>query len=60
MAPTSPDNQTGLTPPEGRSRALPRLLAWAVVLTVLAAVFALYLQPTLLVALSEQLWACFN
>ncbi len=60
MNATSPAHPTGSTPPEGRRRALPRILAWAAVLAVLAAVFALYLQPTLLVSLSEQLWACFN
>ena len=48
------------TSPDRPVRALPRLLAWAAVLAALAAVFALYLQPTLLVSLSEQLWACFN
>ena len=47
-------------PPDRQPRTLPRLLAWAVALALLAAVFTLYLQPTLLVALSEQLWACFN
>ena len=48
------------TPPDSHHRTLPRLLAWAVALALLAAVFALYLQPTLLITLSEQLWACFN
>ena len=41
-------------------RRLTRALAWALALALLAAVFGLYFQPTLLVALSEQLWACFN
>ena len=47
-------------PPRTGLRTLPRLLAWAAALALLAGVFMLYLQPTLLVALSEQLWACFN
>ena len=37
-----------------------RLLPWAVALAVLAAVFALYTRPELMVMLSEQLWACFR
>ncbi len=37
-------------------RWLPHALAAAVV----AGVFALYLHPTLQVALAEQIWACFN
>jgi hypothetical protein len=40
-----------------RARAL---VAYAIALTVLAGVFALYTQPQLLVTLSEQIWACFN
>lgn len=36
-----------------------RLLAWAVALLLLAAVFLAYLQPGLMQQLSEQLWACF-
>jgi hypothetical protein len=38
----------------------PALLAYAVILAALAAVFALYTRPELLVTLSEQIWACFN
>ncbi len=37
-----------------------RVLGWAAALAALAGVFALYLQPTLQVALSELVWACFN
>lgn len=37
-----------------------RVLGWAAALAALAGVFALYLQPTLRVALSELVWACFN
>ena len=37
-----------------------RILGWAAALAALAGVFALYLQPTMLVALSEFVWACFN
>ncbi len=36
------------------------LAAYALALVALAAVFALYTRPEMLVTLSEQLWACFN
>lgn len=36
-----------------------RALVWAVVLAVLFAVFALYLQPQFMIALADQVWACF-
>ena len=36
-----------------------RLLAWTAALAVLGAVFVAYLQPTLMVELANQLWACF-
>jgi hypothetical protein len=36
------------------------IVTYAAALVVLAAVFALYTQPTLLVTLADQLWACFN
>ncbi len=36
------------------------LLAYGLALAALAAVFALYTQPEMLVTLSEQIWACFN
>ena len=36
------------------------LLAYAASIAALLGVFALYTQPTLLVTLSDQLWACFN
>lgn len=35
-------------------------IAWTAVLAVLAAVFALYTRPDLMVTLSEQIWACFG
>ncbi|WP_348754905.1 hypothetical protein [uncultured Aquincola sp.] len=41
------------------SPATRRLLAWAAALAVLGAVFAAYLQPTLMVELANQMWACF-
>jgi hypothetical protein len=37
-----------------------KLLAYAVAVAVLLAVFALYAQPLMLVTLADQLWACFN
>ena len=39
---------------------LTRLLIAAAVLAVLLGVFSLYSRPEFLVALSEQLWACFQ
>ncbi len=41
-------------------KALPRrLLAWSGISAVLLAVFALYTQPSFLVTLADQIWACF-
>lgn len=37
-----------------------KLLAYAAALAVLLGVFALYAQPQLMVALSEQIWSCFG
>lgn len=37
-----------------------RLLAYAAAVAVLLGVFTLYTSPTILVTLSEQIWACFN
>jgi type II secretory pathway component PulM len=36
------------------------VLAWAAAVAVLAAVFALYTQPGVMVMLADQLWACFR
>lgn len=36
-----------------------RLLAWAIAVLALLAVFSLYLQPDFLMTLGNQLWACF-
>ncbi len=36
-----------------------QLLAWALALAVLLAVFALYTRPDFLLTLADQLWACF-
>lgn len=36
-----------------------RVLVYAGALTVLLAVFAAYTRPDFLVALADQLWACF-
>ncbi|MBU6224079.1 MAG: hypothetical protein KGP13_04545 [Burkholderiales bacterium] len=35
------------------------LLGWGVAATVLIGVLSLYLQPTFLVTLASQVWACF-
>ena len=37
-----------------------KLLAYSACLAVLLGVFALYIQPTMLATLADQLWACFN
>ena len=37
----------------------PQLLAWALALAVLLAVFALYTRPDFLMTLADQVWACF-
>lgn len=37
-----------------------KVLAYGAALAVLLAVFALYLRPQTMVALSEMVWACFN
>ncbi|HZF80793.1 MAG TPA: hypothetical protein VEZ89_13500 [Rubrivivax sp.] len=36
-----------------------RIVAWAAASLVLALVFAAYLDPHVMVALANQLWACF-
>ena len=36
-----------------------RSLIWAAVLTVLLAVFAMYLKPEFMRTLADQVWACF-
>jgi hypothetical protein len=43
----------------GMTRNARRIGAWAVGLALLAAVFALYLQPDMMLALATQLWSCF-
>jgi hypothetical protein len=35
-------------------------IAYAAALAVLLGVFALYTRPDLMIALSEQIWACFG
>jgi len=37
-----------------------KLLAYGAAVAVLLGVFALYTRPAILVALADQLWACFN
>ena len=37
-----------------------KLLAYGAAMAALLGVFALYTRPTILVALADQLWACFN
>lgn len=42
------------------TRRVRKPLAYAAAIAALLAVFALYTQPTILVALADQAWACFN
>ena len=42
-----------------RQATLRRMLAYALALVVLLAVFSLYLQPEFMVSLAQQVWACF-
>ena len=37
-----------------------KLLAYGAAVALLLAVFALYTRPALLVALADQIWACFH
>ena len=37
----------------------PRLLGWLAAVAALAAVFAAYLQPAVVVDLANQIWNCF-
>lgn len=37
-----------------------KLLAYGAAVAVLLAVFALYTRPAIMVALADQVWACFN
>jgi hypothetical protein len=41
------------------TRIWQRILAWALAVAALLAVFALYLQPDFMVQLAQQVWACF-
>ena len=42
-----------------RRATLPRILAYALALVVLLAVFSLYLRPEFMVSLAQQVWLCF-
>ncbi len=46
--------------PRSLHRTARRALAWTLALAALGGVFALYLQPAVLVTLADQVWACFN
>ena len=37
-----------------------KLAAYAAAVVALLAVFALYARPDIMVALADQMWACFN
>jgi hypothetical protein len=37
-----------------------KLLAYGAAVALLLSVFALYTRPTILVALADQIWACFQ
>ena len=45
--------------PSQLSTKIKPALRWALILLILGLVFLAYLQPALMVQLSEQLWACF-
>lgn len=42
-----------------RRATLHRILAYALALVVLLAVFSLYLRPEFMVSLAQQVWSCF-
>lgn len=42
-----------------RLRRWPLVLGWTAVITALAGVFLLYLQPEFMVLMANQVWACF-
>lgn len=41
------------------SKRLPKILLWALFITVPLAVFVMYTRPEMLVMVADQLWACF-
>jgi len=45
--------------PSQLSTKIKPALRWALILLILGLVFLAYLQPALMVQLSEQIWACF-
>ncbi len=45
--------------PTMRVATATRVLAYALALLALLAVFSLYLQPEFMVSLAQQVWACF-
>jgi hypothetical protein len=45
--------------PEARGLGRWRWLAYLLALWVCAGVFVMYLRPDMMIALTEQLWACF-
>lgn len=47
------------TPLPPTLRGWQRALIWLVALGAMAAVFAWYLQPDLMLTLADQVWACF-
>jgi hypothetical protein len=42
------------------STRIRQLTLWAAAVVALAGVFVLYTRPTILVAVSDLVWACFN
>ncbi len=48
-----------MSEPDHSPRRGARLTGYAFALAMLALVFLLYLQPDFMVALTQQLWACF-
>lgn len=58
-ASTAPGRPTAPARPRQAGGGLPRLLAWAAVLAALATTFLAWLQPAVMLDLTNRLMACF-
>lgn len=54
-----PIHPTTTPPVPAPLRGWQRALIWLVALGAMAAVFAWYLQPELMLTIADQVWACF-
>lgn len=50
---------TPASTPTPALRGWQRLAVWAVALSAMAGVFALYVQPEFMLLMANQVWACF-